>query len=358
MKIGLLIYGSLDTLSGGYIYDKYLVDYLEAQGDQVEMISLPWRDYPRHLLDNFSRGLRAIVQNLDVDILIQDELNHPSVFWLNHQIKKHLSYPVVSLVHHLRASESHAIMLRWLYRALESHYLKSIDAFIFNSNSTKRTVANLLPKLPPYIVAHPGGDRPGIQLSEAEIRQRAAGEGPLRVLFLGSITRRKQPHLLVEALARLSPREVEITLIGNQQAEPRYARRLQKQIQALPATKRARLLNPLDGEHLADELAAHDVLAVPSSYEGFGIVYLEGMACGLPAIATTGGGAREIIEDGVSGFLIPPGDASALAASLHALAADPARLLEMSLAARSAFQSAPTWQKTTARIRKFLLSLG
>ena len=53
MRIGLVIYGSLDTLSGGYLYDRKLVEYLRAQGDTVEVISLPWRNYAAHLTDNF-----------------------------------------------------------------------------------------------------------------------------------------------------------------------------------------------------------------------------------------------------------------------------------------------------------------
>lgn len=47
-----LIYGSLDTLSGGYLYDRKLVEHLRARGDVVDVISLPWRNYGRHLLDN------------------------------------------------------------------------------------------------------------------------------------------------------------------------------------------------------------------------------------------------------------------------------------------------------------------
>ena len=52
MRIGLVIYGSLDTISGGYLYDRKLVEFLLHHGDQVEIISLPWRDYTRHLMDN------------------------------------------------------------------------------------------------------------------------------------------------------------------------------------------------------------------------------------------------------------------------------------------------------------------
>ena len=49
MRIGLIIYGSLDTLTGGYLYDRLLVEHLRRQGDHVDIISLPWRTYGRHL---------------------------------------------------------------------------------------------------------------------------------------------------------------------------------------------------------------------------------------------------------------------------------------------------------------------
>ena len=58
MRIGLLIYGSLDTLSGGYLYDRKLVEHLRQAGDSVEIVPLPWRSYPAHLADNLS--LRSV----------------------------------------------------------------------------------------------------------------------------------------------------------------------------------------------------------------------------------------------------------------------------------------------------------
>src|SRR5512146_736280 len=97
MKVGLVIYGSLDTLSGGYLYDRKLVEYLRSRGDTVEIISLPWRNYPTHFVDNLSFKLPG-----NLDLLIQDELNHPSLIFANQG--KH-PYPILSLVHHLRCSE-------------------------------------------------------------------------------------------------------------------------------------------------------------------------------------------------------------------------------------------------------------
>jgi glycosyltransferase involved in cell wall biosynthesis len=109
-------------------------------------------------------------------------------------------------------------------------------------------------------------------------------------------------------------------------------------------------------DFLAARLRDHQLLVVPSTYEGYGIVYLEGMSFGLPAIATTAGAAVEIITPDVDGYLIPPGDAAALAGRLDRLAQDRSLLREMSLAARQRYLAQPTWEQTAGQIRAFLLS--
>jgi glycosyltransferase involved in cell wall biosynthesis len=106
---------------------------------------------------------------------------------------------------------------------------------------------------------------------------------------------------------------------------------------------RVRFTGPLDEAELAKQMQTSHLLALPSSYEGFGIAYLEGMGYGLPAIGTTGGGAAEIITGGVDGILIQPGDAVTLASCILALAADRRHLLRLSLAARRRFLAHPSW---------------
>jgi glycosyltransferase involved in cell wall biosynthesis len=96
---------------------------------------------------------------------------------------------------------------------------------------------------------------------------------------------------------------------------------------------------------------------VPSDYEGFGIVYLEGMSFGLPAIATTSGAAREIITDGANGFLVPPNDSTTLANRIQELCQDRARLARLSIAARARFLAHPGWADSLERIRTRLLEL-
>ena len=97
---------------------------------------------------------------------------------------------------------------------------------------------------------------------------------------------------------------------------------------------------------------------MPSSYEGFGIVYLEGMGFGLPAIGTTAGAASEIITHGEDGYLIEPDDADTLAKYLENLAADRELLLKLSLNAIKRYKIQTKWDETAKNIREFLLILA
>jgi glycosyltransferase involved in cell wall biosynthesis len=97
---------------------------------------------------------------------------------------------------------------------------------------------------------------------------------------------------------------------------------------------------------------------VPSSYEGFGIVYLEGMQFGLPAIAGTAGAAKEIITHGHNGFLGPPGNPEALAHHIELLIRDRDLLLKMCLAAHDRAAAHPTWNDSADRAGHCLQKLS
>lgn len=346
MKIGLVIYGSLDTLSGGYMYDRMLVDYLRAQGDTVEIISLPWRNYAAHLTDNFTFKLPS-----GLDILIQDELNHPSLIFAN---KRPHPYPIISLVHHLRCSELRPKWQNGLYRVVEKKYLHSVDGFIFNSDTTKGVVNKLIGNDLPEVVAFPPTDRFGEAISEEEIKERGKRK-ELNILFLGNVIERKGLLTLLQAM-QLSTFDLRLDVVGSLTADPEYTKNIQAYIANNHLSSFVFLHGALNHAPLIEKLKSAHVLVVPSSYEGFGIVYLEGMGFGLPAIGTTLGAAGEVIEDGKTGFLIQPGDAQSLAEKLQLLSERRDLLLEMSLAARSRYQRQPKWNQTAGQIRDFLLS--
>ncbi|MBI5932125.1 MAG: glycosyltransferase family 4 protein [Chloroflexi bacterium] len=353
MKLGLLIYGSLDALSGGYLYDRMLVDYLRAQGDTVEIISLPWRNYAAHLTDIFWFRLPK-----NLDILIQDELNHPSLIRANRG--KH-RYPIISLVHHLRCSERRPKWQNDFYRVIEKKYLRSVDGFIFNSRTTQRTVRRVLENRgvessKPEVVAFPPTDRFGEAIPEDEIIERAKQQ-EFRILFLGNVIERKGLHTLLEALGQIGNLPCRLDVIGSLTADPAYAKAIQDQISTNHLSSFIFLHNSLNNESLQQLLRQAHILCVPSSYEGFGIVYLEGMGFGLPAIGTTAGAAGEIITNGETGFLIEPNDSAALASCISQLASNRDLLTRLSLAARTRALRQPKWTETAGKIREFLLSV-
>jgi glycosyltransferase involved in cell wall biosynthesis len=168
------------------------------------------------------------------------------------------------------------------------------------------------------------------------------------------VIHRKGLHTLLEATSSLStpPR---IDVIGSLTSEPRYAGKIQEYIIRNQLSSSVFLHGPLDKAPLIDKLRQAHLLAVPSSYEGYGIVYLEGMCFGLPAIGTTAGAANEIIGDGLDGFLIQPENGGELAEKLKMLHADRQVLTQMSLAARDRYLRQPKWEETAGRIREFLL---
>ena len=354
MRIGLVIYGSLNTISGGYLYDRQLADYLRRAGHSVEIISLPWRNYAAHLADNFSNALYRRLRRARVDVLLQDELNHPSLSRVNQRLQQSRRYPIVSIVHHLRISEAQPAWLKIFYRAIERQYLASVDGFIFNSETTRAAVENLLHRAAPNsVVALPAGDRFNPDIDAGQIRVRAKTPGALRIVFVGNLIPRKGLHILLDALARLSGNTWQLTVIGNPNVDPRYTSRIRSQIAAQHLAN-VRLVGAIQDSALANILATSQVLAVPSEYEGYGIVYLEGMGFGLPAIATTAGAAREIIDNGVNGFLIAPNNSAKLAVCLAALDRDRDRLCRMSLAARERFLAHPSWDASMARVSTLL----
>jgi glycosyltransferase involved in cell wall biosynthesis len=345
----------IPTVSGGYLYDRMLAEHLLRAGDRVTLLTLPWRSYARQLLDNLDTGWWKQAAGLELDVMVQDELNHPSLAWANRRLRGR--YPLVSIVHHLRSSEFRPAWQNRLYRRVERQYLSEMDGFIYNSQTTRKVVEAVIDaRGKPYQVAYPAGDRFGEEISSVEINLRAQQPPPLRLCFLGNLIPRKGLHTLLEALAQLPPQDWQLQVIGSLQADPGYVRQVRDQAAALQG--KVEFCGTVDHEALVERLHSSQVLVLPSTYEGFGIAYLEGMSFGLPAVATTSGAAGEVITPGQDGFLVEPGDAAALAHVVQDLAHDRLRLAAMGLAARRRFLAHPGWEQSCRAIREFLFRLS
>jgi len=348
MRVGLTLYGSIAERSGGFRYDRKLVEGLRRAGDTVELVELPWRDYHRGLLDNGSRELRRRL-DVDVDVMLQDELAHPSLVHTNRE----LSYPIVSVVHHLRASEPRR--LAPLYRAVERRYLATLDAAVCNSATTQSVVADLGVDTDETVVAPPAGDRFDPTIDDATIDRRAHTD-PLRVVFVGNITPRKGLDTLVDGVA-VADADIDLTVVGNP-ADEGHVEAVRASVREHDLSDSVYFAGRLSDDDLANVLESSHAVTVPSRYEGFGIVYLEGMSFGLPALATRAGGASDIVTDDETGALVDPDDPAAVARELDRLAADRDRLAAMGRAARDRYERHPDWTETTARVRRLLADVA
>lgn len=353
MRIGFVVYDDTAITSGGFVYDRRLIAGLEATGHDVTVVQLPWHSYYRSLLQNWTARVDARLPP-DLDVLLQDELCHPSLVVQNRGHRSDL--PVVAVVHHLGASEPDTGITRWVRTAIERRYLTSISAFVYNSHATKTSVENRIG--PTWgIVAPPAGDRLTPTVTLDRIRERAHDDGPLRVLFVGNVVPRKGLDTLIEGVRNLDDVPWTLTVVGDTTIDPEYTARLRASISATGLSDSVTFVGRLQDDALGDAYASAHVLAVPSRYEGFGIVYMEGMAFGLPVVASTAGGASEVVGHGETGFLVPPDSPSHVTRSLGILARDRDRLARMGQAARARYRDHPPWTRTVDRVESFLTAL-
>jgi glycosyltransferase involved in cell wall biosynthesis len=173
--------------------------------------------------------------------------------------------------------------------------------------------------------------------ARAELMQRLSLDAALLVGTVGDLTPVKGHDLFVNAAAQLRARGlngVAFLIVGaDTSAKGATRARLEEMIAEHRLETDVRLLGRVND--LAPLLAALDVYVSASRAEAFGLATVEAMARGVPVVATATDGSREIVAEGVTGRLVPVGDAAALAAALAELLADADRRAAMSAAARS-----------------------
>ncbi|MBM3474817.1 MAG: glycosyltransferase family 4 protein [Armatimonadetes bacterium] len=155
------------------------------------------------------------------------------------------------------------------------------------------------------------------------------GLGPdtLLVVGVGSLTPRKAYHHALEAVSEVRKRqkaEVHLILCGDGPERDNLLSRAE----ALGLPDRLHLLGWVD--NVAEVLVGCDIFIHPALDESFGLVLVEAAAAGIPVLVTHVGGLPEVIEEGVTGLLVEPGSADALASALCELVADPERGKQLS----------------------------
>ena len=164
--------------------------------------------------------------------------------------------------------------------------------------------------------------------------------------------RYKGADTLIAALPRVlkSAPEASLVLVGDGDDRPR----LEQLARDLGVSEHAHFLHGLTPEQLFACYANCDVFALPSRGEGFGLVFLEAMACAKPVIGGAHGGIPDIVEDGVTGLLVPHGDVERLAQALEFLFNDPGRAREMGARGRDRVENEFSFAQFQSRLTQIL----
>jgi glycosyltransferase involved in cell wall biosynthesis len=178
--------------------------------------------------------------------------------------------------------------------------------------------------------------RPATGEQRAALRaQLGLGAGVVAV-YTGRLLRGKGLELLLEVFAEVAPEHPELCLLMVGSGEGQSLS-IEAELRQRVSDRGlgARVLFAGRSDRVEDWLRAADLFVFPSLYEALGISLVEAAACGLPAIGSCTGGIVDVIEDGGSGLLVPPGDAAALAGALRALVTDTGRRQALGARARS-----------------------
>ena len=335
LRVAWIIYGSLDQVSGGYIYDRLVVEHLRALGDTVTVVSL----------DPHGHSLPALSTD-DYDVVVGDELCFRELGTLFRTAPAGLRR--VLLIHHLTAWEYPAGPARDELLALETAAIDAADVCVATSDVTaarlqhERLAQNVA-------VAEPGADR----FERAGSAAKKPARPRLRLLFVGNILPRKRVLELAQAFVELASEQAELVLVGAE-LDPEYAQSVRAVLARGQVTDRVHWLGSLDATGVAEQLSLADALILPSALEGYGMVLSEALWMGVPIIAARVGAAEALASRSRAGLLFEPDDVRGLGMALTCFNKD--RELRASLwdAAWQAAAQLPRWRDTALSVRATL----
>ena len=196
----------------------------------------------------------------------------------------------------------------------------------------------------------------GLDLQPADGSSRSL-RGPRRVVSVGNIRHVKGHDLLIRAAGQVVREFPDTTFsLAGEVLEPEYFQELQRLVDAEGIREQFRFAGPVTD--MKTFLGQADLFVLPSRSEGFSNALIEGMASGIPVIATDVGGNSEAVQEGLNGLIVPPEDAPALARAILRLLADPNLVERMGIEARRAaearFSVASMMQKTTAEYARLM----
>ncbi|MGQ4807549.1 D-inositol-3-phosphate glycosyltransferase [Candidatus Entotheonellaceae bacterium PAL068K] len=339
----LVVPGTLNQLTGGYLYDRYMVEGLRTRGWDVRVHEIdgtfPFVD--RTAETATAQALAAIPNG---DQVVVDALALPACVNVlpGHGARLYL----VALYHLPLAAETGLTPRhRDIFERLERRALTFFRRVIVTSPyiANVLTTHGITPDRIGTVV--PGTDSAGLS--------QGSGGGPLTLLCVGTVTPRKGHVVLVEALARLQDLDWRLLCIGSLQRHPATVAALQATIAQHRLEARMTLIDERPPEDVAAAYQRADVFVLASYYESYGMVLSEALARGLPIVSTMGGAIPDTVP-AAAGLLVPPGDVSALAQALRRVIGDHDLRQRLAAGARQTRRHLTTWSEAVSRFAREL----
>ena len=334
--------GDLATPTGGYAYDRRIIAELKAMDWQIDVVRLG-DGFPRPSAAQKAFAQARLAEVTKRTPIVIDGLAFGALPEAARALYR--DYPLVGLVHHPLALEtglspSDAAAMK----SSEKQALAATQGVVATSDLTARLLAQDYDV--PFgriTVAPPGTDR-------AAARSNKAG-GTVRLLAIGSIVPRKGYDVLIAALATLTDLPWHLTIAGDRTRNGEANARLDADIARHKLGGRIDVLGAVSDEKISELYAQSDVFVLASRFEGYGMVFAEALAHGLPVIGTTGGAIPDTVPS-EAGILVPPDDAMALAEALREIVTNSQKRERLAGAARASAAKLPTWRDTAMLFAK------
>jgi len=338
VRVAFLTVGNTDRHTGGYLYNARVLEALRTRGVALEEI-VPSGASPEE--QEAASHLSLVPDLLRFDVIVVDALARiVCAPWID---RWRVERPVVAMVHELPsvAAPEEETHKEWEY---EEPLLRA-DRLISVSEHGKSILEERGVPAARIRVVSPGFDRFPL---EGVLSSPAPGGG-VRALCVSQWIPRKGILDLVRAWALHERPGASLELVGETDADPAYAASVRA---ASSDARGVTVSGAVDDAALGAAYAAADLFVLPSRYEGYGIVYAEALAHGLPVIACNVGPVPELV--GEAALLVEPGDVGALSEALDLLLKDATLRERMSAAARSRAKRLPRWEDTSGGFLRVL----
>jgi glycosyltransferase involved in cell wall biosynthesis len=340
MRVAFITVGDTGRLTGGYLYNARVLTALRERGVGVEEI-VPCGASPEEQ-EMAAPELGLDLNSRRFDVIVVDALARiVCAPWLDLWREER---PVVAMVHEL---PSVAASVAAFARESEEPLLRA-DCLVVVSGHGRSILQERGVPAARIRVVPPGLDR----LAPDSGSSAPVPDGTVRALCVAQWVPRKGILDLVRGWTLRERPGASLELVGETDADPAYAASVRAAIADAPNASII-VRGPVDDAALGAAYLAADLFVLPSRYEGYGIVYAEALACGLPVIACNVGPVPELVGEEAA-LLVEPRDVEALSGALDLLLQDAALRERMSAAARRRAKSLPRWEDTAAGFLRVL----